>query len=66
MSKFKGRHRDEDGEASRKHGNTQVGNLRKTYGDDFAKDYRSDAHLKTVLNDSGASSLSDYLRKHRK
>jgi len=66
VSKFSGRHRDEDGEASRKHGNTEVGTLRRTYGDDFANGYRSDAHLSTVLKDAGASSLSEYLRKRGK
>src|SRR5258708_815226 len=36
------RHRDIDGEIRRKDGNTLVGTLRKTYGDDFAKGYRGD------------------------
>jgi hypothetical protein len=63
VSKFNGRHRDENGEGSRKHGNTEVGTLRDTYGDDFAKGYRTDAHLSTVLKDAGASSLSEYLRE---
>lgn len=64
MSKgLDGRHRDEDGRISEKHGNTEVKSLRKTYGDDFATGYRSDAHLDTVLKDAGVDSLSQYLKK---
>ena len=58
-----GRHRDDDGRISQKHGNTQVGTLRNTYGPDFAPGYRSDTHLKTVLDNAGAATLSQYLRK---
>jgi hypothetical protein len=36
-----GRHRDKTGRIDRKHGNTLVGTLRKTYGDHFAKGRRS-------------------------
>jgi hypothetical protein len=35
-----GRHRDKDGEISRKHGNTRVDTLRETYGGDFAQGAR--------------------------
>jgi hypothetical protein len=35
------RHRDRSGEFSRKKSNTLVRTLRKEYGDDFAKGYRS-------------------------
>ena len=58
-----GRHRDENGQISRKHGNTLVGTLRETYGDDFAAGIRSDAKLSTVLERAGATSLSDLLKK---
>lgn len=58
-----GRHRDTDGTISRKHGNTRVDTLRGTYGDDFAAGRRGDMHLKTLLDQSGADSLSDYLKK---
>lgn len=34
-------------------GNTRIDTLRKTYGDDFAAGYRSDARLETILNDAG-------------
>ena len=58
-----GRHRDSNGEISRKHGNTQVGTLRKAYGDNFAQGTRSNAKLSTVLTRSGARSLTEYLKK---
>ena len=58
-----GRHRDVDGQTSRKHGNTLVGTLRETYGPDFAKGTRSDAKLSTVLERTGAKSLSDLVKK---
>jgi hypothetical protein len=32
-----------------------VGTLRKEYGDDFAKGYRSDAQLGTLRDDTGKS-----------
>jgi hypothetical protein len=59
------RHRDKDGEIDRKHGNTRVATLRKTYGDDFLSDWRSDAKLETVLEDAGAESLTELVKKHR-
>jgi hypothetical protein len=58
-----GRHRDSDGEIRRKNGNTRVDSLRETYGDTFAKDYRGDMKLETLLERTGADSLSDYLKK---
>ena len=59
------RHRDADGEISRKHGNTQVGTLRQTYGIDFAVGRRSDMKLRTLLDQSGARSLSQLLKRPR-
>jgi hypothetical protein len=47
------RMRDRDGEIRRKRSDTLVGTLRKTYGSDFAKGYRSDAKLGTLLNKEG-------------
>ena len=58
-----GRHRDLNGQISQKHGNTQVGTLRQTYGDNFAAGYRSDMHLSTLLNREGATSLSQLLKR---
>jgi hypothetical protein len=57
-----GRHRNNDGTISRKHGNTRVDTLRETYGDDFAAGSRGDMHLSTLLDRSGSASLSDYLK----
>lgn len=59
------RHRDTNGEISRKHGNTQVGSLRETYGTNFAAGRRPDMKLSTLLNESGAASLSQYLKRDR-
>ncbi len=58
-----GRHRDRDGEIRQKRSDTQVGTLRKEYGDSFAKGYRSDAQLGTVLKREDANSLSELLKK---
>ncbi len=57
------RHRDEDGEIRRKNGNTQIGTLRKTYGDDFASGHRSDKKLETLLEETGTASLTDFLKR---
>ena len=54
--------RDEDGEIRGKRSDTLVGTLRKTYGEDFASDFRSDAKLGTVLRETDSTSLSDYLK----
>jgi hypothetical protein len=58
-----GRHRDKDGEIHKKRSDTLVGTLRKEYGPDFAKGYRSDARLGTVLDKEGAASLHELLKK---
>jgi hypothetical protein len=55
--------RDEDGEIRHKRRDTLVKTLRKTYGDDFAKGYRSDAELGTVLEREGVDTLSQLLKK---
>jgi hypothetical protein len=60
-----GRHRDRDGEIHRKRSDTLVGTLRDEYGDNFAKGYRADAKLGTVLKNEGANSLDDLLKKRR-
>jgi hypothetical protein len=58
-----GRHRDQNGRISEKHGNTRVDTLREIYGEDFAASFRGDAHLRTVLDRAGADSLSELLKK---
>jgi hypothetical protein len=57
--------RDKGGEIDRKHGNTLVGTLRKTYGPSFAKGHRSDKMLENLLKDEGCKSLSEYLKKKK-
>jgi hypothetical protein len=58
-----GRHRDADGEIRHKNGNTRVDTLREIYGDNFAKDYRGDMKLETLLERTSSNSLRDYLKK---
>jgi len=58
-----GRMRDQNGEIRQKRSDTKVGTLRQTYGDDFAKGYRSDAHLGTVLKREGVETLDQLIKK---
>lgn len=58
--------RDADGEIRRKRGDTLVGTLREEYGQSFAPGVRADMRLDTLLEQSGADSLSDFLRNHNK
>ena len=53
-----GRHRDTTGRIDKKHGNTRVKALRKTYGEHFAKGRRGDMMLKTLLVETGTVSAS--------
>jgi hypothetical protein len=57
------RHRDLNGEIRQKNGNTRIDTLRQTYGDDFAKEYRGDMRLDTLLDNAGVRSLSEYLKR---
>jgi hypothetical protein len=56
------RSRDDNGQTRAKNGNTRIDTLRETYGENFAAGTRGDAHLSTLLERSGCSSLSEYLR----
>lgn len=60
------RHRDKDGEIHHKMGNTKIGTLRETYGDDFALGRRSDMKLEKLLKETGAKSLTDFRRNYGK
>ena len=60
------RSRNEDGEIRKKRSDTLVGTLRDKYGEDFAKGYRSDAKLGTVLEREGLDDLSQLLKKKRR
>lgn len=55
------RSRDEDGTIGRKRSDTLVRTLRHEYGDSFARGFRSDANLATVLRQTGTVSLSKLL-----
>jgi hypothetical protein len=61
-----GRARDGNGQTRAKNGNTRVDTLREKYGERFGDGLRGDAHLSTLLERSGSSSLSDYLRKRNR
>lgn len=52
------RHRDKDGTIARKHGNTLISTLRKTYGAGFARGERDDTKLMDVLDRLDEKSLS--------
>lgn len=58
-----GRTRDNDGEIREKRGDTLVGTLRETYGQDFLPNFRSDTRLDTVRERVGVDSLSELLKK---
>jgi hypothetical protein len=58
--------RDNDGEIRRKRGDTLVGTLRETYGEDFAPGARSDMRLDTLLDRTGSESLNQLLRDQKK
>jgi hypothetical protein len=59
------RHRDKDGEISRKHGNTLVRTLRRIYGSTFASGFADTDTLAHVLNTAPThSSLSQLRRDH--
>ena len=58
-----GRMRDEDGQIHKKRSDTKVATLRKEYGPDFAKGYRSDATLGTVLKKEEVETLDQLLKK---
>ena len=57
-----GRHRDRNGEVSRKHGNTLVGTLRATYGHDFAKGHSDREKLSDLLHELDEPSLAKLVR----
>ena len=56
------RHRDKNGQMSRKHGNTLIGTLRKHYGRDFAYGCADSDKLSDVLHKLDEPSLSKLVR----
>ena len=59
------RHRDKNGEISKKHGNTLVSTLRKIYGLTFAAGQPGSAKLSDVLEHLNETSLSQLVHDHR-
>jgi hypothetical protein len=59
-----GRHRDKNGEISRKHGDTFVGTLRKIYGASFAPGAQPHEKLSEVLVEMDEPSLSQLVHDH--
>jgi hypothetical protein len=58
------RHRDKNGEISRKHGNTLIGTLRKHYGAGFAAGFKDSDKLSDVLGKVDEPSLSKLIKDH--
>jgi hypothetical protein len=58
------RHRDRNGEIGRKHGNTLIRTLRKTYGPGFASVCGDNEALGDVLRKLDEPSLSQLIRDH--
>jgi len=56
------RHRDKNGQISRKHGNTLIRTLRETYGPSFASHCDANAKLRDCLNQIDEPSLSQLVR----
>ena len=59
------RHRDKNGEISRKHGNTLVGTLRRVHGPDFASGFKETEKLSDVLHALDEPSLSKLVRDYQ-
>jgi hypothetical protein len=57
--------RDVDGEIRRKNGSTRLAALRETYGDSFASGFRADMKLETLLERTGARSLSEFRKRDK-
>jgi hypothetical protein len=59
------RMRDRSGRIRKKKSDTLIGTLRKEYGPHFAKGYRDNAQLGTVLKKEGLETLDQLRRKGR-
>ncbi len=58
------RHRDPNGEICRKHGDTLIRTLRRTYGPGFAMGFTDDEKLSHVLQKLDEMSLSHLIRDY--
>jgi hypothetical protein len=59
------RHRDKNGEISRKHGNTLIRTLRETYGQNFAPKCNANSKLSDCLHQIDDESLSQLVHDRR-
>ena len=59
------RHRDKNGEISKKHGNALVRTLRKIYGSTFAAGQAETAKLSEVLTSLNETSLGQLVHDHK-
>jgi hypothetical protein len=59
------RHRDKNGEISKKYGDTLVSTLRKIYGSTFAAGQPGTAKLTEVIADLNETSLSQLVHDHK-
>ena len=59
------RHRDKNGEISRKHGNTLIGTLRKHYGPGFAKECSDREKLSSLFKSVDEPSLTQLIRDRK-
>jgi hypothetical protein len=57
-----GRHRDKNGEISKKHGNALISTLRQTYGANFAQGIDGGVKLSDVLHRLDEPSLSKLIQ----
>ena len=58
------RHRDKNGEINCKHGNAQIGALRKIYGSGFAPGFKDDMTFSDALAMMDGASLSQMVKHH--
>ncbi|MFZ1951998.1 MAG: hypothetical protein WCF66_02880 [Pseudolabrys sp.] len=56
------RHRDKNGEISKKHGNTLISTLRQTYGQAFAPGQPGHKKLSEILHELDIESLSQLVK----
>jgi hypothetical protein len=56
------RHRDKNGEISKKHGNTLISTLRQTYGQGFAPGHPGHKQLREILHELDVASLSQLVK----
>src|SRR5450759_3780213 len=56
------RHRDKNGEISKKHGNTLISTLRQTYGQGFAPGQPGHKRLSEILHELDVASLSQLVK----